>query len=112
MGEFEKTVVWTLRPPCSTLGIMNQRAIEQQLTHVFKPTHLKVVDDSQAHQGHRGTTAKENTHFHVIVVSALFDGKSLIERHRHVNQALKNAFNGPLHALKITAKTPAEWINQ
>ena len=88
---------------------MNRQTIQHLLTTTFSPTHLMVIDESDQHQGHRGTPNTENTHFHVIVVSDAFDGQSLVMRHRQVNKALKDGFQGPLHALKITAKTPTEW---
>ena len=88
---------------------MNQSDIIQQLTQTFTPTHLDVVDDSHKHHGHRGTPHTENTHFKVTIVSEKFDGLTLIQRHRCVNDALAEGFKQQLHALTITAKTPDEW---
>lgn len=50
------------------------------------------------------------THFKVIVVSPQFEStKSPIQRHRLVNAALEDELNGPVHALSIVAKSPAQW---
>ena len=88
---------------------MNKTDIFHHLTQTFEPIHLEVIDESHKHRGHQGTKEKENTHFHVIIVSKTFENESLISRHRRINNALKTAFNHQLHALKITAKAPTEW---
>lgn len=48
-------------------------------------------------------------HYKVVVVSAAFDGKILIQRHQMINEALKEPLKGPIHALTIEAYTPAQW---
>ena len=47
-------------------------------------------------------------HFGIQVVSDAFDGKSLIERHRLVQQALGEHLTTTIHAVDIKAKTPGE----
>jgi stress-induced morphogen len=47
-------------------------------------------------------------HWHAIVVSTAFAGKSLIERHRLVMGALAAEMKGPIHALTLDVKTPDE----
>jgi BolA protein len=42
------------------------------------------------------------------VVSAAFDGKSRVERHRMVNEVLAEELAGKVHALAITALSPEE----
>ena len=50
------------------------------------------------------------THFKVVVVSTQFDSvKSPLQRHRLVNGALSEELDGPVHALSIIAKSPAQW---
>jgi stress-induced morphogen len=47
-------------------------------------------------------------HFHVTVVSAAFDGLSLVEQHRLVNRALEAPLaDGTIHELRITTKGTA-----
>lgn len=48
-------------------------------------------------------------HYRVIVLSDLFEGKTLVKRHQMVNLALAEPLKGPLHALTIEAYTPAQW---
>jgi stress-induced morphogen len=47
-------------------------------------------------------------HWKALVVSTAFDGKSMIQRHRMVMAALAEEMKGPIHALTLDVKTPAE----
>jgi stress-induced morphogen len=47
-------------------------------------------------------------HWEAVIISALFEGKSLIERHRLVNRALADELKGPIHALTLIVQTPTE----
>lgn len=47
-------------------------------------------------------------HWQARIVSAAFEGKSLIQRHRIVNEVLAEELKGPIHALTMDLKTPAE----
>ena len=48
-------------------------------------------------------------HFQARVVSDLFAGRSLVEQHQLVYQALGDAMNGPIHALALKTYTPEAW---
>eukprot|EP00953_Heterococcus_sp_UTEX-ZZ885_P015640 8805-Heterococcus_DN1.PRE.3 len=48
----------------------------------------------------------------VVCVSDAFEGKSLIARHRMVNDLLKEELEGTLHALSIQPKTPSQWESE
>ena len=52
-------------------------------------------------------------HFHIYVVSPLFQGKLLIDQHRIV-QAPLQAFmdDGRIHAVQIKTETPEEWAKK
>ena len=45
-------------------------------------------------------------HWEATIVSAAFDGKSLIQRHRMVFAALEEEMKGPIHALTLKVYTP------
>ncbi len=50
------------------------------------------------------------THFKVVVVSDKFkEIKTPIQRHRSVNDILKEELNSGVHALSIVAKSPDQW---
>jgi BolA protein len=82
--------------------------ITTTLRERLDPTCLAVEDESDLHAGHAGWREGGETHFRIDVVSAAFEGKSRIERHRIVNAALAGAFERGLHALAIQAKAPGE----
>ena len=82
--------------------------ITEKLTTAFAPQSLDVVDESHQHEGHSGHRPGGQTHFRVLIVSEVFRGKSRVERHRLVNEALGPAFAGGLHALAIRARAPGE----
>ena len=82
--------------------------IEAKLAAELAPARLDVVDESHLHAGHSGARPGGETHFRVDVVSAAFEGKSRVDRHRVVNVLLAEAFARGLHALAVKARTPAE----
>lgn len=88
------------------VGVADQ--IRRKLTQALSPDRLEVVDESARHKGHAGARPEGETHFRVTVVSAAFEGKSRIERHMLVNEALAEELRGPVHMLSIKALTPAE----
>ena len=49
------------------------------------------------------------SHFKVVIVSAKFERKSLLQQHQLINQVLAEDLAGPVHALSIQAKTPTQW---
>ena len=87
-------------------------SIRRKLTAAFAPVALEVADESHRHAGHAGATRDDGsqgeTHFHVRLVSASFDGVSRVERQRRVYAALKDELAGPVHALSLAALTPSE----
>ena len=82
-----------------------ETAIRTKLTGALVPAHLEVHNESHMHAVPPGS----ESHFRVLVVSASFDGLSLIQRHRLVNEALREELSSCVHALAIQAKTPAQW---
>ena len=76
--------------------------IQRMLTEAFSPTELLVKDQSRLHAGHAG--AKEGKgHFEVIIVTDAFQGRTRIERHRMVFNALGTFMETDIHALRIQA---------
>ena len=81
-------------------------AMMQALTTELAPVELELVDDSAAHAGHAG--ARSGAHFNLRIVSARFEGKPRIARHRLVYDALRPWMAEGVHALAIDARTPGE----
>jgi BolA protein len=72
------------------------------------PARMALVDESAKHAGHAGAAPGGNTHWRLTIVSAAFEGKSTVARHRIVYAALGNLMQNPIHALAIEAKSPSE----
>jgi BolA protein len=87
-------------------------AIRDKLTSAFVPIALEVTDESARHAGHAGATrddgSRGETHFHVRLVSAAFEGVSRVERQRRVYAALAEELAGPVHAFSLSALAPSE----
>jgi BolA protein len=82
--------------------------IREKLTAAFAPKELMVQDESAKHAGHSGARPGGETHFNVRIVAEIFDGLSRVERQRRVYAALAQELRGTVHALSLTALTPAE----
>ena len=82
--------------------------IEEKLTAALQPSQLQVIDESHLHAGHGGARPEGETHFRVVVVSALFEGESRVARHRMVTKVLAAEMNNPIHALALKTLTPQE----
>jgi len=85
-----------------------EHAIRNKLTAAFAPQSLEIVNDSHRHAGHAGSPGTGESHFTVKVVSAAFNGKSRLERHRMINAVLAEELKGAVHALAIEAHAPEE----
>uniref|UniRef100_A0A0C9QLU8 TSA: Wollemia nobilis Ref_Wollemi_Transcript_26037_1535 transcribed RNA sequence n=1 Tax=Wollemia nobilis TaxID=56998 RepID=A0A0C9QLU8_9CONI len=86
--------------------------IRQKLETELEPMVLEIEDVSHQHAGHGAVQDQAGeTHFNVKIVSAKFEGRSLVKRHRLVYELLQEELQSGLHALSIVAKTPAETEN-
>ena len=87
-------------------------SMQQKLTQAFTPTALAVTDESHRHAGHAGAAREDGgvgeTHFHVHIVSAAFEGVSRVERQRRVHAVLADELRHPVHALSLKLQTPDE----
>ena len=75
--------------------------IEQKLRSAFAPSHLVVVDDSEAHRGHAGFQEGGESHFNVEITSDAFAGNSRIQNHRAIHSALGPEIIEKIHALAL-----------
>ncbi len=103
-----------LRPSTCTLALTRQltyhmgpveTTIRTKLAQALKPEHLEVMNESHMH----AVPAGSESHFRVLVVSPQFEGLSLLQRHRLVNETLREELSTCVHALAIQAKTPQQW---
>ena len=82
--------------------------IRSRLTHALQPEALELTDRSALHAGHAGAAPGGNTHWHLVIVSPAFSGKSTVARHRMVYEAIGDLMSRPIHALEIDARAPGE----
>jgi BolA protein len=68
---------------------------------VLSPTELEIQDDSALHAGHKGNGG--GGHFNLKIVSAEFNGKSQVARHRVIYQLMNDLIPHQIHALSIHA---------
>jgi BolA family transcriptional regulator, general stress-responsive regulator len=80
--------------------------LHELLQQSLAPVDIRIRDDSAAHAGHAG--AREGAHFAVTIVANEFAGRPLLERHRMVYEAAAPLLARGIHALQISALTPAE----
>ena len=88
---------------------MNRKAkITNILNENFDLYSCFVSDVSESHKGHSGYVQGEETHFEIIIISNDFENKNRLERHRMVNNCLKNEFEGSLHSITFKLMTISE----
>ena len=86
---------------------MNLQTIAQMHAQLatLQPIHINIIDESHKHAGHTGARSGGG-HFHLRISSAMFVGKTTVERHRMIYSALGEMMKRDVHALQITATAP------
>lgn len=74
--------------------------IEDRLTAAFRPSVLKVENESHKHAGHAGDDGSGASHFHITIRAEAFAPMSRIARHRAVQAALGD-LNQRIHAIAM-----------
>ena len=99
-----RTMTTTITAGSTTTPV--QHSIETKLAEKFTPSHLQVINESHRHN----VPLNSETHFQVILVSEQFGTvPSPVARHRLVHSVLDEELKGPVHALSLVLKTPAQW---
>ncbi len=79
--------------------------IRQKIMTTFAPTNLELENESHQHSVPKGS----ETHFRVLIVSALFRGLSRVARSRLVYDCLALEMKSGVHALAQRTFDPEEW---
>ncbi len=82
--------------------------MRERLMVALEPTRLDVANESHLHAGHASSPGTGESHFRLLIVSPVFEGRSRIERHRLVNAAIGDLLKNRVHALAIEAYAPSE----
>lgn len=77
---------------------MTPDELRSQLASAFPDAEIEVVDLT-------GT----QDHYQARIVSAAFEGKTLVQQHQLVYRALGAALDGAIHALGLKTYTPKTW---
>ena len=78
--------------------MLDPNEVKRRLSEAFPGGKIELVDLT-------GT----QDHYDARVVSEGFEGKSLVQQHQLVYQALGDAMQGPIHALALKTYTPDTW---
>lgn len=60
---------------------------------------------------HIEVLGNDGQHFEAVVVSSAFVGKSMVQQHQLVYQALGDRMRSEIHALSMRTFTPEAWAN-
>jgi BolA protein len=90
-------------------GASDRRAhIETRLREQLDALYVEVLDESHLHAGHAGAKSGGG-HFRATIVSARFDGLSVVAAQRLVYSVLSEEMSGDIHALAMRTFTPEKW---
>jgi stress-induced morphogen len=78
--------------------MLEPQEIERAIRQALAPEHVEVVD-----------TTGTRDHFEAVVVASAFDGRSRVQQHQLVYQALGDHMRQRIHALALRTLTPAQW---
>jgi acid stress-induced BolA-like protein IbaG/YrbA len=80
---------------------MDTKEVETLIRQGIPDAHVEVRD-----------TTGGGDHFEALIVSTVFEGKGLVERHQTVYKALGDAMRVRVHALSLRTLTPAQYENR
>ena len=80
---------------------MNESTIYKKLNTNFKPSFLKVKNESHLHKNHPQSPKGGNSHFYVEIKSSTFNNLSRLQSQRRIYKVLENEMNSFVHALRI-----------
>lgn len=81
--------------------------MREALETALQPVSLEIDDDSALHAGHEGAKSGGG-HYRLRAIAACFAGRSRVERHRLVYDALRDLMRRDIHALAMTLLAPNE----
>ncbi|MFT4769511.1 MAG: BolA protein [Glaciecola sp.] len=82
-----------------------QDQLQARLNAAFAPDWLDLDNESHKHS----VPANSETHFRLVMVSPLFEGKRAVARHQLVYGELADLLAGPIHALAMHLYDSREW---
>ncbi|MCE9624794.1 MAG: BolA family transcriptional regulator [Deltaproteobacteria bacterium] len=80
--------------------MMHPEQVQEKLVQSFPNSEVVVQD-----------TTGTMDHFQVLIISSLFEGKTMVEQHQMVYKALGDLMKEAIHALALKTYTPQQWKN-
>ncbi|MDP3679104.1 MAG: BolA family protein [Methylotenera sp.] len=77
--------------------MLSAQQLETYITQNLGCDYIKVSGD-------------DGTHFEALIVSPAFVGKSMVQQHQLVYQALGDRMRAEIHALSMKTLTPEAWL--
>ncbi len=74
----------------------------------MQPEYIKQLIE-QGLQGARASVSGDGQHFEAVVVATAFAGKTMVQQHQLVYQALGDRMKQEIHALSLRTYTPEQW---
>jgi stress-induced morphogen len=75
----------------------------------LKPYHVELINESYKHNGFK---RGQETHLQLTVVSHEFEGVPMLERHRRLNDLVKDIVQKhKIHALSLVTPNPTLWYD-
>ncbi len=70
---------------------------------------LEIINESHLHAGHQESfDGSGETHLRIKVVAEAFEGMSRVDRHRAINELVRDEIEQGLHAIAMETKAPSE----
>ncbi len=82
-----------------------ETVIEEKLLSAFLPRHLDVINESYR----RKLPVIIKSNFKIIIISRLFEGLKIKQRHSAINKVLAEELNDNISALTLHSYTEKEW---
>ena len=89
----------------------NIATIKRTLQEKIGATIVEIEDRSDLHKHHEGrkNAPVGSGHYDAIIVAASFVGKTMMQQHRMVYEALADQMQTTIHALSLKTYTPEQW---
>ncbi|CAN1208738.1 BolA family protein [Tumidithrix helvetica PCC 7403] len=85
--------------------------IQAILQEKLQAEYVEITDRSHEHQHHKGRMDAPvgSGHYDAVIVSNLFLGKTIMQQHRMVYEALSEQMQTTIHALSLKTYSPKQW---
>lgn len=80
---------------------------------MISPAQIEAMIQAQLPDAQIRVLTNDGEHYEVIVVSAAFEGKGLVQQHQLVYKAIQQEMlSGAIHAMAVKTFTPDAWQSE